>query len=120
MSSPREILNRAHTLGLKLTIEAGHIVIRPARLAPPALVADIRAHKPELLGLLEADQYDLPPDRAPWIHISRQVIGGEFDGGDRSLLDSLLIGVRNIPHPDCQHARARLERQLGKQKGSQR
>ena len=120
MSNPREILKRAHALGLKLTVEGDRIAIRPARMVPQELAVDIRAHKPELLGLLEADQYDLSPDCAPWVHVARQVLAGEFDDGERSLIESVLIGVRSIRVPCCQQARARLERHLGKQKESRR
>ena len=112
--SPIAILNRARSLGLQLTIEAGRIAIRPARLCPPELLQAIRREKTALLDLLaEAKNAHLPPDCVPWLHIARQILAGEFDAGDRSLLDSLLIGVRNRTHPACQAARARLEIMLG-------
>jgi hypothetical protein len=51
-----------------------------------------------------------------WLHVAKQVAMGEFDNGDRGLLESLLLGVRNIPHPACQSAEARLQTLLSRRK----
>jgi hypothetical protein len=48
---------------------------------------------------------------AQWLHIARQVLGGEFEGADSSTRESLLIGLRSIAHPDARQALARLSGQ---------
>lgn len=70
----------------------------------PEIKDAIRQHKLELLNLLEARTKGLTDDCAPWLHTARQVLASEFDGADRCLVESLTIGLRNIPHPDCQRA----------------
>lgn len=52
----------------------------------------------------------LPPDQAAWLHTARQVLAGEWEGADDSTCESLTIGLRSIPHPDCREALARLRR----------
>jgi len=121
MTHPREILARCRAAGLTLRPVAGKIEVRPARRASPELLAAIRHHKPAILIMLEAEAAQLAPDCAPWLHTARQIVAGEFDGGDRATLESVLIGVRNIAHPGCQQARARLETILGRnRKGAPR
>ena len=51
----------------------------------------------------------LPADCLPWLHVARQVLAGEFEGADRSMVASLTIGLRHIPHPRCREALARLQ-----------
>ena len=46
----------------------------------------------------------LPPDQAAWLPVARQILAGEFDGADGSTQESLTIGLRSIPHPDCRRA----------------
>lgn len=50
----------------------------------------------------------LAPDQAAWLPTARQVLAGEFDGADLSTIESLTIGLRNIQHPLCREALARL------------
>ncbi len=108
------LLQRCRVLGLRLRRKGEGLEVRPARLAPPELLAELRIHKPSLLLLLEAESASLPHDCAPWLHTARQVVSGEFDSAHRGFLESVLIGVRNIAHPTCQQARARLENLLGR------
>ena len=110
MSDVQTILTRAQKLGLHLQVEGDRIGIAPARLCPPELLATIRQHKPEIVSLLEAESANLPPDCAPWLHIARQILAGEFDGADNSTVQSLTIGLRGIRHPLCQQALIRLKR----------
>jgi len=117
MSDPQAILAQARRAGLRLWREGDRIGFAPARLCPPDLLERIRAVKAQLLDLLEAEAARLTPDCAPWLHIARQVLAGEFDGGDRSLLESLHIGLRSIRHPLCESAKARLEAALGHRRG---
>jgi hypothetical protein len=51
-----------------------------------------------------------PPDQGAWLPIARQVLAGEFNGADRSTVESLIIGLRWIEHPDAQAAVAQLKR----------
>ena len=88
--------------------EGGMLAIMPPDRCPPEFVAVLRQHKGELLALLEAQAHRLPADCAPWLHIARQVTEGEFDGADRSTVESLIIGLRGIRHPLCRRALARL------------
>ena len=68
----------------------------------------LRRHKAELLALLEAKAHSLAPDCAPWLHVAKQVLAGEFAGADKSTVESLTIGLRGISHPLCKQALARL------------
>jgi len=109
MSDVRAILTRAQRLGLHLQVEGERIAIAPARLCPPELLATIRQHKPEVMSLLEARIYHLPPDCAPWLHVAQQILAGEFDGAYNSTAQSLTIGLGGIRHPLCQQALIRLK-----------
>ena len=50
----------------------------------------------------------LTPDSESWLHVARQVIGGEFDQADDLTKKRLLIGLRSVPHPFCWKAIIRL------------
>jgi hypothetical protein len=78
---------------------------------PPDLLAELQTQKEAVIELLEGGATNLTPDCAPWLHMARQVLAGEFDGADRSTQESLLIGLRSIRHPRCQQALACLEGQ---------
>ena len=82
-------------------------VLLPADCSPE-LKSVIRQHKQEILSLLEGQAAGLAPDCAPWLHVARQVLAGEFDGADSSTVASLTIGLRGIVHPLCVQALARL------------
>jgi hypothetical protein len=45
-------LDRLHGAGLTITVDGGDLLVEPAALLTPDLVALARAHKPELLVLL--------------------------------------------------------------------
>ena len=60
------------------------------------------------MDLLETKSANLATDCAPWLHIARQVLAGEFVGADRSTVESLSIGLRGVPHGLCRQALARL------------
>jgi hypothetical protein len=50
----------------------------------------------------------LPDDFALWLHVAKRVLAGDFDGADKSTVESLTIGLRLIQHPLCRKALARL------------
>jgi hypothetical protein len=97
---------------LRLEPFGDRLAVSPRDRCPPGFAEELRAAKGELLDLLEGQAAGLAPDCAPWLHTARQVLAGEFDGGTRSRLESVLIGVRHIPHPTCRAAKARLETML--------
>lgn len=51
----------------------------------------------------------LPPDQAAWLPVARQILAGEFDGADKSTVESLTIGLRHIEHPLTRRALAWLQ-----------
>lgn len=95
--------------GCRIVVREGQLLCSRQRSLPPDLLATLRAQKRAIMDLLEAEATHLTPDCAPWLHIARQVLSGEFEGADRSTLESLWIGVRHIRHPFCQQAAARLQ-----------
>lgn len=101
MNSPLELLDRATELGLRLERRGDKLAVIPAQLCPPEFATALRRHKRELLDFIEARAASLPADEAPWFHIAKQVMAGEFDGADGSTRDSLTIGLRSIQHPVC-------------------
>lgn len=103
------LLREAQKRGLHLEQRGDKLLVTPARLAPPELLDVLREHKQELLDLLESKTAHLTPDCAPWLHVARQILSGEFDGADRSMRASLAIGLRSIDHPACRAALARIE-----------
>ena len=114
MCDAAAVLSQARAAGLRLWRDGDQIAIAPARLCPPDLVAQIREAKPAILDLLEAEAAHLSLDQQPWLHVAKQVLAGEFDGGLRSEVESVLFGVRTIQHPVCQRARHRLETLLSR------
>lgn len=109
MSDVTAIIREVWNYGARLEVAGDRLAIYGADRLPPALVEQLRKSKRELLAYLEARKSGLAPDEVPWVHVARQVLAGEFDTGSRSLLESLLIGLRGIQHPDCQRARLKLE-----------
>jgi hypothetical protein len=100
--------NRATALGLRLEPRGDTLAVIPAKRCPPDFADVLRQHKREILDLLEARAYGLLPDCAPWLHVAKQVLAGEFDGADKSTVESLTIGLRSIQHQDCRKALAHL------------
>lgn len=62
--SAAAILTRLQDLGVSVHAADGLIHMRPASVIPPELLADVRAHKPELLTMLAAGAA-LVPTLAP-------------------------------------------------------
>jgi hypothetical protein len=109
MSNAAGILSRCRQLGLEVWADGDRIGIAPKENIPPGLLDEIRAAKPDLLPLVrEGEALRLTPDQIPWLHVARQVLAGEFAGADRSLRESLVIGLRSIPHPLARRAFERL------------
>jgi hypothetical protein len=105
-----DLFNEATRRGLQLEPrDGGKLAVIPADRCPPDFADKLRQHKRELLDLLEANRHALPPDCAPWLHVARQVLAGEFEGANGSTVESLSIGLRSIPHPRCREALARLQ-----------
>jgi len=49
-----EILERLHTLGVRVTLTGDKLRLEPASVIPPAVVVSIRQHKPEIIVALQA------------------------------------------------------------------
>lgn len=114
MTVPIQLLNRAAELGLRLEPRGDKLAVMPARRCPAEFANALRQHKHEILDLIESKSANLSPDYAPWLHVARQVLAGEFDGADVSTRGSVTIGLRSIPHPTCRQALARLKDQQPK------
>ena len=108
MKTPREILLAVNQEGGRLESAGEKLrVLLPPDCAPELREA-IRRHKHELLDILDARAANLPSDCVPWLHIARQVLTGEFEGADHSMIESLKIGLGSINHPHCRSALERL------------
>jgi hypothetical protein len=106
----KDLCNRAAALGLRLEPRGDRLAVIPGGHCPLDLADALRRHKDEVLALLQAKAANLPPDCAPWFHVAKQVLTGEFDGADKSTIEALTIGLRGIPIPLCQQALSRLSR----------
>lgn len=104
MTIPLEIIKQASRLGLRLESRGDKLAVIPARKCPPDFAVTLRTHKGELLAFLDGRAAHLKPDEIPWLHVARQVLAGEFDGADRSTVQSLTTGLRSISNPDTQAA----------------
>lgn len=100
----QELCCEARKRGLRLEPRGDKLAVIPGKLCPPDFADVLRQNKRELLDLLEAKAANLPTDCAPWLHVARQILADEFYDADRSTVESLTIGLRNIKHPLCQRA----------------
>jgi hypothetical protein len=101
-----EMILHEATTRWHLTIKSkdGRLIISPARNCPPEIMELLKLHKHAIIDFLQAQDAKTSADSAPWIHVGRQVIAGEFDDADRSTRMSLLIGLRSVSHPVCRQA----------------
>jgi hypothetical protein len=107
--TPPELCHEAARRGLRLERRGDMLAVIPAKRCPPEFADTLRQHKREILSLLEGQAAGLAPDCAPWLHVARQILAGEFDGADNSTAQSLTIGLRGIRHPLCQQALIQLK-----------
>jgi len=94
--------------GLSLEPAGEFLAVRPKGKCPPDFAEVLRQHKRNIMDFLEAQSADLRPDEIPWLNVARQIMDGEFDGANRSTVESLTIGLRSIAHPLCRRAVERL------------
>jgi hypothetical protein len=106
--TPSELCHEATRRGLRLEPRGDKLAVIPAKCCPPEFADMLRQHKGELLVWLEACAGGLGLDCAPWLHVAKQILAGEFDDADSSTTQSLTIGLRSIRHPLCVRALARL------------
>jgi hypothetical protein len=102
------LVDEAAVWGVKLGRRGDMLSLSPAGKAPLEFKELLREHKPAILSLLEATDDGLTADAAPWLHVAKQVLAGEFDGCDASARESIWIGLRSIGHPVCKAALERL------------
>lgn len=113
MNQSVELYQRAVRLGLRLEPRGDKLAVIPAKRCPPDFAAELRQHKGELLDFLKGQAAGLAPDCAPWLHVARQILAGEFDDlMDNSVRGSLETGLRSIIHPVCQRALDQLRKKL--------
>lgn len=106
----QEIIDQATHRGLRLEHRGENLAVIPHNRLTPEFADLLIEHKAVLLDWLEARAIYLTDDCAPWLHVARQEIEGEFDPVlDNSVRGSLEIGLRSVPHPLCQRALARLK-----------
>ena len=110
------LLRESARWGVKVSRRGDSLTLAPAGRCPAELRDLLRQHKPEILDLLQAKAEGLPPDCAPWLHISKQISAGEFDNCDSSMRESLAIGLRSISHPLCRAAFEKLQLQAAREK----
>ena len=103
-----ELCHEAARRGLRLEPRGDKLAVIPGDRVPRGFADTLRQHKQEILSLLEGQAAGFAPDCAPWLHVARQVLAGEFDGADSSTVASLKIGLRSIQRQTCQQALARL------------
>ena len=109
MTTPHGIYLEATKRGLRLEAAGDKLAVFPKGHCPPEFADTLRQHKGELLDWLEARAASLPAECAPWLHVARQVLAGEFDDCDRSTRESIKIGLCSVPHPLCCRALGRLQ-----------
>ena len=100
-----DLCREATRRGLHLKpLDGDRLAVTPASLCPPDFADVLRRHKRAILALLETKASRLPDDCAAWLHVARQVLAGEFDGADRSTVQSVAVGLRCIAHPLARRA----------------
>jgi hypothetical protein len=82
----QELHREATKSGLRLEPAGDKLAVIPASRCPPEVAEVLRKHKGELLVMLS------------WIHVARQVTGGEFEGADRSTAQILTTGLSSLAH----------------------
>jgi hypothetical protein len=97
--TPSELIHEAERRGLRLEPRGDKLAVIPASRCPDDFAAVLLKHKAALLAYLHAGAISLPADCLPWLHVAKQVLAGEFDGCDKSMRESLTIGLRGIHHP---------------------
>jgi hypothetical protein len=103
------IFREAQRWGVRLQKRGENIIITPKGKAPPEYLDLIRQNKSAVISWFEAMEARLPKDHAPWLHVAKQVLAGEFDACSNSMRESLVIGLRSINHATCRQAMERLK-----------
>ncbi len=107
----QQLYAEATNRGLRLEPRGTKLAVIPANRCPPEFADVLRQHKRELLDWLETKDSHPSPDCMPWLHVARQILGGEFAGCDDSTRASLAIGLGSVLHPLCARALERLQAQ---------
>ena len=113
MTTAQELIRECGRRGVSLNRRGDALEVRRPNRLTPQMIDQLRRQKADVLALMATGASSLPDDEVVWLPTARKVVAGEFEGGHRSLLESLLIGVRGIKHPLCVEARFRLEAMLG-------
>ena len=105
---PTEICHEATRRGLRLIPRGDRLEVIPTSRLTPEFTDVLREHKVELLAFLEVSDRNVALACAPWLHVVKHILAGEFDGADDSTIEAVTVGLRGIRHPLCQEALERL------------
>ena len=98
-----DLLQECSRAGFHLRLVGEGIRWRGQR-PPTELLSKLREYREQLRAHLAMRSTGLPPDQHPWVRTALQILSGEFEGADRSLRESLCIGLRRVRHPLCASA----------------
>jgi hypothetical protein len=99
----KKLLAECERRGLQLEPRGQMLYFGPEENTTPEIVEQLRRHKFEIINALEARQ------RAACLHLSKQILLGEFDHADNSTRERLAASLRFFPHTLCLRALERLE-----------
>lgn len=102
MKTLEAIFSEAERLGVNIEFAAdGFIELSPADRVPRDFVAAVRERSAELRAALVA--------RASSLHLTKQILLGEFDACKDSTRRRLVAALRQVPHPLARRALEQLD-----------
>ena len=91
MSAALDILEWAHQSGLEIEVQGGRLELRAPQKPPDELLAEVKAHKPELIALLSRQAVGVPAERIRDLAKLRTV--DHFPGFSAVQWQQLLVGA---------------------------
>ena len=88
-----KLIQECERRGLQLEPRGDMLFFGLEENTTPELVAQLRRRKFEIIGILEARQ------RAACLHLSKQILLGEFDGCERGVRIRLMNALNHFSHP---------------------
>ena len=102
--TPSHLIHECRRRGAILRRDGYALEIQRPSLLTPALIEQVKVHKPAVLAILDAEAGVRSPDESPLIHLAQQVVSGEFVGASAVLTESITITLRASRHPQCVRA----------------
>jgi len=93
MNAIEQVIQECERRGIALEHGGDKLLVTPFEATTPALVKKLRAHKFEILSALESRRKDAA------IHLSKQILCGEFDGCDASTQRRLTLVLCSFASP---------------------